>query len=145
MQGRLQKEEVWAFIRAGHAILTVENEKTNRHKTFKIDRSKDGKVYFVRIRGDKDGDLKDRKNWIYIGLLKKNYFSRTKRSQVDVQSQSFQSFHWLNRVSLEWKRGVDRYPFVKVYHEGICGRCGRALTDPTSIEIGYGPECAKKI
>ena len=27
------------------------------------------------------------------------------------------------------------------WHEGRCGRCGRKLTVPESIEAGYGPEC----
>lgn len=27
---------------------------------------------------------------------------------------------------------------------GVCGCCGRALTDPDSIEAGIGPVCAKK-
>lgn len=26
-----------------------------------------------------------------------------------------------------------------------CYRCGRQLSDPTSIERGYGPECAAKV
>jgi hypothetical protein len=29
-----------------------------------------------------------------------------------------------------------------VWHEGRCGRCGRKLTVPESIESGFGPECA---
>jgi hypothetical protein len=33
----------------------------------------------------------------------------------------------------------------KVHHEGRCGRCGRTLTVPESIESGIGPECAKKM
>lgn len=27
---------------------------------------------------------------------------------------------------------------------GVCSFCGRALTDPESVEYGYGPVCAKK-
>jgi len=26
-----------------------------------------------------------------------------------------------------------------------CKRCGRPLTNPKSIELGYGPICAKKV
>lgn len=33
----------------------------------------------------------------------------------------------------------------KVHHEGRCGRCGRVLTVPESIETGIGPECAKRM
>ncbi len=29
-------------------------------------------------------------------------------------------------------------------HEGRCGRCGRRLTVPESIDIGLGPTCAAK-
>ena len=31
---------------------------------------------------------------------------------------------------------------VRVQHSGCCGRCGRKLTVPESIDIGLGPECA---
>lgn len=34
---------------------------------------------------------------------------------------------------------------AEFYHEGVCGRCGRKLTVPESIEQGIGPECIKKI
>lgn len=30
---------------------------------------------------------------------------------------------------------------VQIYHLGKCLRCGRSLTDATSIEIGLGPIC----
>jgi len=32
-----------------------------------------------------------------------------------------------------------------VDHEGRCGRCGRPLTVPESIEIGIGPDCAEQM
>jgi hypothetical protein len=31
---------------------------------------------------------------------------------------------------------------AECWHEGRCGRCGRALTVPASIATGYGPECS---
>lgn len=34
---------------------------------------------------------------------------------------------------------------VLVEHLGVCGRCGRKLTDETSILRGIGPECYRKI
>lgn len=27
----------------------------------------------------------------------------------------------------------------------VCVRCGRGLTDPTSVALGYGPECAERM
>lgn len=30
---------------------------------------------------------------------------------------------------------------LHMLHENVCGRCGRALTDPESIQLGLGPIC----
>jgi hypothetical protein len=35
--------------------------------------------------------------------------------------------------------------FIEVWHEGKCGKCGRTLTVPSSIESGIGPECMKSL
>ena len=35
--------------------------------------------------------------------------------------------------------------FVEVWHEGCCGKCGKRLTVPSSIENGLGPECIKTL
>lgn len=32
-----------------------------------------------------------------------------------------------------------------VHHVGKCGRCGRTLTTPESVESGIGPECRKNV
>ena len=48
-------------------------------------------------------------------------------------------FAWL------WRRITSNTalpPKAEVWHEGSCGRCGRKLTVPESIENGLGPVCA---
>lgn len=40
---------------------------------------------------------------------------------------------------------LDALDRVEVWHEGSCGRCGRKLTVPSSIETGLGPECAELV
>jgi hypothetical protein len=34
---------------------------------------------------------------------------------------------------------------IEIWHEGKCGKCGRQLTVPSSIETGIGPECIKTL
>jgi len=34
---------------------------------------------------------------------------------------------------------------VEFYHMGRCAACGLSLTNPESIETGYGPICRERI
>jgi hypothetical protein len=34
---------------------------------------------------------------------------------------------------------------VEVWHEGACVKCAKRLTVPASIELGFGPDCAKTL
>lgn len=45
------------------------------------------------------------------------------------------------RMLLRYVAGESLPPSLEVFEEDRCGRCGRALTDPVSIERGIGPEC----
>jgi hypothetical protein len=40
---------------------------------------------------------------------------------------------------------LENYPTITVHFEGRCIRCNRKLTRPDSITSGIGPECAKKM
>lgn len=124
------------FIFAGKAIFTIQNEKTGNHFTFKVKQAKDQKpVWFVSILNGSD----NYSNYAYIGTIFNTDFRWTKKSKVNRESQSFKSFSWV-------LRNINTLPdFVKVHHEGQCGRCGRRLTVPESIERGIGPECLKKV
>lgn len=41
------------------------------------------------------------------------------------------------------RNGEQPPPGYEIRHAGRCGRCGRLLTVPESIETGLGPECSK--
>lgn len=54
----------------------------------------------------------------------------------------------LNRLLARvWTEDHDAYRSkgFKLHHEGRCGRCGRKLTVPASVESGIGPECVKHL
>jgi hypothetical protein len=46
-----------------------------------------------------------------------------------------------------WKHvnAVLMPPEMEVEHSGHCGRCGRLLTVPSSVQSGLGPECQSKM
>lgn len=142
---QLDKDRVLDFIKAGKAIISVLNEATGAHRTFKVTKPKQGGVFFVRILSNKDHE-DERHRWLYVGMItERDRFVLTRKSAVDKGSIEFKSFDWLLNAAKRWKSGSAEYPTVKVFHEGKCGRCGRPLTDPASIERGYGPECVKRI
>jgi hypothetical protein len=39
----------------------------------------------------------------------------------------------------------ELHPQLIVHHENHCGRCGRTLTVPESVERGIGPDCLAKM
>lgn len=55
--------------------------------------------------------------------------------------KSHPSFH-VNLISLYYKYDGE---WMHIDPAIFCNRCGRLLTDPESIRLGYGPECAQKI
>ena len=133
------------FLTAGRAIFTIAG-KSDRY-TFKITR-KDPEVgstytqpaYFVAILTGQDNT----QDYTYLGLLvvQDGQVRVTRKSTYRQDSKPVVALNWaLGRI---W-RGQDLAPSGKFYHVGRCGRCGRALTVPTSIESGLGPECAGKV
>lgn len=123
------------FFLAGQAIFTVSNNK-GVHYTFRINAEDSkfdtGKVYFAKL-------LTRANHYIYIGKVVPT------ASGLDVvATHKSQPGHELARKVLQWALNAARVPEgYGIQHESRCGRCGRPLTHPTSIETGLGPECAK--
>lgn len=133
------------FLTAGRAIFTIAG-KSDRY-TFKITR-KDPEVgstytqaaYFVSILTGPDNT----QDYTYMGLLhvQDGAVRVTRKSTYRQDSKPVVALNWaLGRI---W-RGQDLAPSGRFYHVGRCGRCGRALTVPSSIETGLGPECAGRL
>ncbi len=49
---------------------------------------------------------------------------------------------WCAEQLLNIVAGRPTAPSLQILIEDTCGKCGRALTDPISIERGLGPDCA---
>jgi hypothetical protein len=122
------------FIKAGRAVFTVENTMTGMRFTFKVNKHETKDLWFVSVLRGPDNTC----DYLYIGAVFDTEFRRTKKSRVGENAQSYQVFKWLSDIlhsDLNLPNGV------KIYHEGRCGRCGRTLTVPQSIEWGFGPDC----
>lgn len=133
------------FIHAGKAVFTLESEKTGKHFTYRIAHPVDketGKpdrsISFVSVLTGPDNT----RSYTYFGNIKgAGRYELGRRSKLSGDAMSVRVFEWFYRTVITQQRMPDK---LRVYHMGKCGRCGRALTHPTSIKSGIGPECAKR-
>lgn len=134
-------ENIVRFLLAGNAILTVRNSETGNRFTFKVVEDKDNEGnptgrHYVKVMTGPDNNS----SYTYLGtIFGRNVYQHGKKSHIGQDAMSARAFNWV------WRRltsGKELPECIEVWHEGRCGRCGRRLTVPESIETGLGPICA---
>lgn len=131
------------FLLAGRAVFTVSNP-AGDHYTFKVRRVESewpkysGKMtttYFVNVKTAKTDHP-----YGYIGILdaKKGTIKCTAKSEFLPGTKEYSVAAWACQAVVNAKMIPDGY---HIEHAGRCGKCGRQLTDPESIQRGIGPEC----
>ena len=137
------RERQWEYLLAGRAVITLENKNTGNRFTYKVKKKEvnpNSNLYFVSLLQGPDNTS----DYNYLGTIffnpkeEKGEFKLTKNSRAGQDALSFKAFHWFFNMLQQQKELPEG---VIVYHEGTCGRCGRTLTVPESIEIGLGPYC----
>lgn len=126
------------FVLAGNARFTLVNEETGNRLTYRVRECEDKpSLHFVSVLSGPDNE----NHYSYLGCIWDGQtYKHGAKSKISEDAQSAKAFTWL------WKRldsGAELPEQVKVYHEGYCGRCGRLLTVPESVESGFGPVCTK--
>jgi hypothetical protein len=131
---KLNNSEALKFIFAGKSIVTLLNSKTENRFTFKVKQSKDSNMFFVSVLTGPD-------TYSYIGTCVEGIYRHGRKSTISKEAQSVKVFEYvINKLK------INNLPdFVEAWHEGKCGKCGRALTVPSSISNGLGPECIKSL
>lgn len=135
------KKDVLNFIFAGNSLFTVVNSQTGNRFTFHVTKPKEKskevelrQIHFVRVLTNPD-------IYEFIGTCFDQKFSLSKKSRFSAEAQSVRVFTWL--ITQLQKNALP--DFIQVWHHGRCGKCGRVLTVPSSIELGIGPECIKTL
>lgn len=141
------------FITAGKAIFTVEvpdeiaSQFGKSHYTYRVSLKKAkgnyGDTFFVSCLTGPDNNS----NYSYLGILnpQTGAVRTTANSKFRPDSFTVKLIQrvmyrlWTNEAQKIAEAGFD------LHHEGKCGRCGRRLTVPESIETGLGPECAGRV
>jgi hypothetical protein len=146
MRGRLvTPERLLEYLLAGRAVVTVRSRKTESRVTLKVGRKPEyvgqplgkGALYFRALAApDNERDFH------YLGCLDFAGLYHASREAGQFPDH-LQAARWLS-AALVCSRLDLVLKHAEVWHEGRCGRCGRQLTVPESIETGFGPECAGK-
>ena len=139
MAGRIYNPSAaQAFLFAGNARVTLASTKTGARFTYRVRASDDGNVHFVALLNGPD----NKSDYGYIGFVKNGkFFHGGHKAKASGAAKSVVAFGWATSFIHKGKLP----PELEVWHEGRCGRCGRTLTVPTSIEIGLGPTCATHV
>lgn len=123
------------FMLAGNSRFTIVSKKTGVRFTYRV-RNADDKPAFVSVlTGPNNED-----DYEFIGsIFNSNVFVPGRKSRIKRDAPSVTAFAWvIDRIL----KGLT-LPNLEFWHEGRCGRCARPLTDPVSIQSGFGPECIK--
>lgn len=135
----MTKEQILTFMSAGNAIFTIKSVRTGEHFTYKIRFAPQGlaKLAYLAVGHDE---------WMYVGVFtdarewsptgQPAGLRLTKGSHFTDTAPSVRALRW-------FLEHVDS-PLVEFRHAGFCGRCGRLLTHPDSIDSGMGPECSRR-
>jgi hypothetical protein len=124
-----------AFILAGRARVTLVSRKTGTRFTYRV--SGAGETNPIRFVGLLNGGNNET-DFTFLGTIfdRKAYRHGTK-SKVSRLAPSAMAFAWAFGKLAKGELPEE----LEVWHEGRCGKCGRALTVPESIASGIGPVC----
>lgn len=133
-------DDIKTFIFAGKSTFTIRNTATGNRVTFRLRKKQNRKtnlpLWFVTAMTGSDNEA----SYSFIGtqfsLIPKDF-----KPKAYAYPKPVEVWKWF----ISNLNNISRYPMVEVWHEGRCGKCGRKLTVPESIESGIGPECRKHI
>ena len=134
-----------AFMIAGKYTVTIKSEVTGNHFTYKITQGpEDNKdMYFVKVLTGPDNSWNG--DWMYIGYIVPTpgaSFQLMAGRKGRSEAPSFGALSWVMKNFTNANRTNDTIgATLTIQHAGKCGKCGRKLTDPVSIETGLGPIC----
>lgn len=141
-----EADQALKFMLAGKATVTIKSLESGEHLTYRINKPKpdkakpNGPTHFVKVRTGND--------FAYLGFIADvpygsggGQYVHGRNADLPITSKEARAFRWAFGML-----SAGRFPRkLEVWHEGTCGRCGRALTHPESIASGIGPECKSKM
>jgi hypothetical protein len=146
MSGQHRMTDVSAiveFVFAGNARFTLVSQKTNTRFTYRARKSEPegnrAPVWWISVLTGPDNDS----SYSFLGTIfsRMSDYRHGHKAKLPPNDSRVVAFEWFY-LSLQRGQLADKLEF---WHEGRCGKCGRTLTVPSSIQTGFGPECVLTI
>ena len=125
------------YILGGSGMLTLESP-TGKHHTYFFKKPREINTFpedtvFVYA-------LHEKTKLFYVGMIERGRFRLTHCSRFLNDTEIVRGARFIEKMS---HKKFDTP--MKLYHEGMCCRCGRKLTNPDSIKEGIGKRCKHKM
>jgi hypothetical protein len=140
----MQFAEAKQFMLAGNATFTVVSKGTGTRFTYKVTQQENNPTWWRVGLLTGPNNLTDFRYIGSVGWDKGQYpvprFFPPRGTNLRDAPASTRGFAWI--------LAAPEHMFdlsVEFHHEGRCGRCGRKLTTPESVEAGFGPECITRL
>lgn len=125
-----------SYVKAGKAKFTIVSTATKTRFTFEVEKLKGTELFFVKVLSGPDNIT----DYQFIGtIFRDNCFRYSRKSRVGSEAKSVKAFEWF------WRNASGLPTACEFLKSRACCRCGRPLTTPESLSLGYGPECAKSL
>lgn len=133
-----EADDIRAFILSGNARFTLVSKRSGKRYTYRVSKKKGDAqppIWFVSVLTGPDNTA----DYQYIGFTRG--FQLFGGSKGNASHPAYRGLDYL----MGWLGNKQVPGDIEFWHEGRCGRCARALTDPESIARGYGSECYGKV
>lgn len=124
--GRIPLQHAEQFILGGRAYFFFHNSQSDNKERYYVKEKGDG-LYWVYTHTRRE----------YLGSIKFREFYSAK----GVSGRPVEVFKWVWNHIIHFTLPSS----IHIYHEGMCGVCGRSLRDPESVLLGIGPICRGKL
>lgn len=128
---------IWMYITAGRGIVTLEAPSGKSHtyaflKPVNASEFPDDVIFVYAVH--------EEKQLFYIGMIEGKFFRLTRHSRFLSDTEIVKGANYIMKMASNPKLHTP----MKLYHEGICCRCGRPLTSEKSLQSGIGHTCYRE-
>ena len=133
-------KSVLSYISAGSGKFTLVSRHTGSRYTYRLRTPKNTGERNPPILVSVLTGPNNTRHFSYLGCIWTDKFHHGKKSRISRNAYPSRAIAWfLHKIN---DGALDHAEF---WHEGKCGRCGKVLTVPESIESGLGPACRAKV